>query len=106
MENERIEELLRKLKELDPRTRDRIGEEDHYQFDDPARGWMIQGVLQGAAAAKGWHFDVCYNEETTKYISLVAPPDNTAWLDCMISDSPAEALLRAFVAVLEAEAER
>jgi hypothetical protein len=113
-EDGRIDELLAKLVELDPETYQHFREicamtAFDYSFIDepgittPVYGWCLQGVIQGAVAARRWHFDVCYNEETKKYVSLVAPPDNETWLDSIEAATPAEALLATYIQALEAE---
>lgn len=95
---------MAKLEKLDPETRN-----DIYQMGFESCHWpdyLVQGVIQGAVAARRWHFDVCYNEETKKYVSLVAPPDNETWLDSIEAATPAEALLAAYTQALEAEVTR
>jgi len=112
-----MSELLGRLKELDPETwRDfkvicNMTAFDDSPLDDPdidtpVFGWCLQGVLQETCKAKKWHHDVCYNEETEKYVSLVVPADNETWLDSVEADTAAESLLATYIRALEAEAER
>ena len=116
-EDGRIDELLAKLVELDPETYQHFREIcamtafDYSPLDDPniktpVYGWCLQGVLQETCKAKKWHHDVCYNEETEKYVSLVVPADNETWLDSVEADTAAESLLATYIRALEAEAER
>lgn len=114
---ESMSELLGRLKELDPETwRDfkvicNMTAFDDSPLDDPdidtpVFGWSLQGVIQETCKAKKWHHDVCYNEETEKYVSLVVPADNETWLDSVEADTAAESLLATYIQALEAEAAR
>ncbi len=115
MGDDRIDELLAELQKLDPDAYMAWCELFHaiYDIDYDCIYWdsfagaiyLLQGAIQDAISARGWHFDVCYNEETKKYVSLVAPPDNERWLDSIEADAPAESLLATYVAALEAEAD-
>lgn len=110
MGDERIDELLAKVRELDLETWDRIDSDVQITTRDWANignkriFWLMQGVIQDTCKAKKWHHDVCYNEETEKYVALVVPADNETWLDSIEADTAAAAILRAYIQALEAEA--
>ena len=101
----RIDELLGKLRKLDPATRERIRENDHYQRDDPTWLWMIQGVIQDAIAARGWDFQVGQFQAiplASAMIWIASDEDGIG----RRGGTAADALLAAYVAALEAEAAR
>ena len=129
-----IEELLAQLKELDPETYRDFREIcamtafDSSDLDDPnittpVYGWCLQGLILEAIGARGWGFYVsteCDNwwdvenisdMEITYAASILLPDDEMCdfWdglqLEWCRGDSPAEALLRAYNAALEAERE-
>ena len=131
---ESMSELLAKLKELDPETwRDfkvicNMTAFDDSPLDDPnidtpVFGWSLQGVIQEAIAARGWGFYVfteCDNwwdaesisdMEITFAASILLPDDEMYdfWdglqLEWCRGDTPTEALLKAYIAALEAERE-
>jgi hypothetical protein len=116
MGDDRIEELMEKLRELDLETYWAWCElfYDIWGLDYGPLEWntfggsksLLQGVIQDMCKVKKWHHDVCYNEETEKYVSLVVPSDNETWFDSVEADTAAEAIMAAYVAALEAEAVR
>ena len=122
---ESMSELLAKLKELDPETWSRVDKVLGLVVypRSPLGHYIIQGVIQDAIAARGWGFYVsteCDNwweaenisdMEITFAASILLPDDEMYdfWdglqLEWCRGDSPAEALLRAYNAALEAERE-
>jgi hypothetical protein len=117
---ETIEELLAKLKDLDPETckmfvqlSEEAADGMRFRHDNMNKidFYILQGVLQDAAAAKGWRFEIqgdnaeyfvdsgpqyeCYIRGQPGQVDGI----RTIWRS---APSPAEALLAAYVAVLEA----
>jgi len=58
---------------------------------------IVVGAIQTECKNLGWHHDVCYNDETKKYVSLVVPPENEKWLDSVEADTAAKAILIAYI---------
>ena len=105
-----IEELLAKLKELDPETWSRVDKVLGLVVypRSPLGHYIIQGVIQEAIAARGWGIS---DMEITFAASILLPDDEMYdfWdglqLEWCRADAPAEAILAAYIAALEAERE-
>lgn len=99
-----IEELLDRLKELDPETWSRVdkvlGLVVHPR--SPLGHYIIQGVLQEAIAARGWTWQVqIWNTNNLKFhIAYVVGGGRQTESQ---AETPAEALLQAYIAALEGE---
>ena len=103
-----IEEFLGRLKELDPETFD----EWRYVYRGNWEGaeysgvklertdlWLLQGVIQEAIVARGWIFSLDrVNGHYTAYIW----DERDREMGAGSRDTPAEALLRAYITALEA----
>lgn len=119
---ESMSELLAKLETLDHEAwyKYKLYENQFVLYDAEALLDLLQGIIQGAIAARGWGFYVfteCDNwwdvenisdMEITYAASILLPDDEMCdfWdglqLEWCRGDSPAEALLRAYIAALEA----
>jgi len=101
MGDDRIDELLEKLEKLDPETWDAL-EHALYWTEIEYEEYVIQGVIQDAIVARGWgcyqyHYDRRAPKKEYAYIRGGAEGEG---------ETPVEALLAAYVAALEAEADK
>ncbi len=104
-----LEYLLGELKKIDPELWEscNLWVETDYNMGKASK-WghvishipvesCIQGEIQDKCKHLKWHHDVCYNEETEKYVALVVPPENEEWLDSVEADTAAKAILIAYI---------
>jgi hypothetical protein len=93
---------LARLQKADPATYDRFCENDIFQVDDFRRDAILQAVLQEAISSARWEFRV----ETTDdgfgaFIGKPKGTNNIQYGEMHHADSPAAALLAAYLASIE-----
>jgi hypothetical protein len=120
MGDERIEELLAKVRKLDPETDEAyswLGMQLPFEIDQKVLEYLLQGVIQDAIETKTIVRDYIYHrlfwgikqndkETAGKYHATISIRSFNSVVALCDGDTPAEALLAAYVAVLEAEANR
>ena len=68
-------------------------------------GWILQGLLQDAIRARGWWYQICYGPHVgpdDRHCEVFIWADLTKEYINIKGDTEAEALLRAYLAALEA----
>lgn len=105
-----MKELLRRWSELEPNRCGKPGDVWQVMRETWCSAeWFggfdydrIQGAVQGAIEARGWQWELhgskAYSEAVVKHVSIDMKIKN--------ADSPAEALLSAYLAVLDTRKER
>ena len=112
----KIEELLAELKELDHETWDRldynvqIQERNWSNIGNPRLLWLMQGVIQEAATARGWRATAGtpddYLDGTIDAVARISWWDGDVRRGVVeFAPTSAEALLRAYIAALDAHRE-
>lgn len=92
--------LLEELKQVDADTELEISDItlNLDAWSAPYEADIIQGCIQRAIVGRGWGFAIC------EKMADVSTPDNI--YDSPLCDSPAEALLAAYITAVRGEAKR
>ena len=104
-----IEALLARLKELDLETWDRLDGDVQIQTRDwsnignPRLLWLMQGVVQEAIVARGLAIDIKYPIEDSDWWGADVGEETSGLSRIRIGPTAVEALLEAYVALLEAQ---
>ena len=62
---------------------------------------IVIGTIINDCRYRRWHHDLCYNEETDKYISLIVPTNNEKYLESIEANSPVESIVQAYIQALK-----
>ena len=108
-----MQELLERLQEADPETHrewyasEGVYPEEGYELSDVELD-ILQGTIQRAIEAKGWGFSIgleIKNEGVDGWSAFIGKPApfGVQWSEESYGDSPASAILSAYLAALEAQ---
>jgi len=101
---------LDRLKVADPTTYEKYISSPAYIYDYSERQKMawLQAVLQEAISAKGWQGIILFNQERNRAVieDIVDGWGGTRKLSELEGDSPAAALLAAYITALEATCQK
>lgn len=103
MESKLQQELLDRLRELDPETWVETDKHDRVYFRDSRMWWCaIQEVIQEAIAARGWSMIFEYPVEDSEWWGAEIKTNDCILGRIRIGPTAAEAILLAYVAALGA----